>query len=214
LNRVKNLVCADYGVCGLGEVFKEQLSNIIRIINLNYPDEWLVEYARGQLFHKDPIIRCQFQHFGSHLWTEAFELYPKEPYKDFMGLASDFELKYGVASGVNGPCMDRGSIFSFAGRKKSFNSHHKNILDILTPHVHQTLVRLCEGAKKLDCVLTEREKEVLKWMREGKSNWDISMILNISERTVKFHVQNIERKLDAVNKVQAVAIAMEHRLIS
>jgi DNA-binding CsgD family transcriptional regulator len=37
--------------------------------------------------------------------------------------------------------------------------------------------------------------------------------LNISERTVKFHIQNIERKLDAVNKAHAVAIAMEQDLI-
>ena len=51
-------------------------------------------------------------------------------------------------------------------------------------------------------------------MKAGKTNWEISVILNISERTVKFHVQNIERKLNAVNKTHAVAIALDQNLLT
>ncbi|WP_447973005.1 LuxR family transcriptional regulator [Nitrospira sp. Kam-Ns4a] len=40
-------------------------------------------------------------------------------------------------------------------------------------------------------VLTKREREVLEWMKEGKTNWEIGRILGISERTVRFHVGNI-----------------------
>jgi DNA-binding NarL/FixJ family response regulator len=61
--------------------------------------------------------------------------------------------------------------------------------------------------------LSFREKEVLKWLKKGKSSWEISEILNISYRTVDFHVNNIIQKLDAVNRIQAVAIAVEHGLI-
>ena len=61
--------------------------------------------------------------------------------------------------------------------------------------------------------MTNREVEVLKWLKEGKSSFEVSMILNISERTVNFHCNNIMRKLDAVNRVQAVAVALEKRII-
>lgn len=61
--------------------------------------------------------------------------------------------------------------------------------------------------------LSEREKEVLRWISRGKSTWDISEVLGITERTVKFHVCNILEKLDCINRAHAVAIAMEQGLI-
>ncbi|OPY05610.1 MAG: Transcriptional activator protein LuxR [Syntrophorhabdus sp. PtaB.Bin184] len=64
-----------------------------------------------------------------------------------------------------------------------------------------------------DVELTQRETEVLKWAREGKSRWETSVILKVSEETVKFHMENALQKLKAVNRAQAVAIAMEHDLL-
>ncbi len=55
---------------------------------------------------------------------------------------------------------------------------------------------------------------MLKWMKEGKTSWDISEIFAISERTEKFHFSNIMQKLDAVNRTQAVAVAIEQELIN
>lgn len=53
--------------------------------------------------------------------------------------------------------------------------------------------------------LTTREREALTWVAEGKSDWEIAMILGLSETTVRFHVDNARRKLGAVNRAQAVA---------
>ncbi|UCD35159.1 MAG: helix-turn-helix transcriptional regulator [Nitrospiraceae bacterium] len=58
-------------------------------------------------------------------------------------------------------------------------------------------------------VLSQREREVLHWLTQGKSSWEIAVILNITERTVNFHVRNIMEKLNAVSRTQAVAIAVE-----
>lgn len=56
-------------------------------------------------------------------------------------------------------------------------------------------------------VFTVREQECLAWMAKGRSNGDIAKILNISERTIKFHVKNIMNKLGADNRTHAIAIA-------
>lgn len=56
--------------------------------------------------------------------------------------------------------------------------------------------------------LTEREREILRWAREGKSNLEIGVALGISSLTVKNHIQKILRKLGASNRAQAVALAM------
>lgn len=69
------------------------------------------------------------------------------------------------------------------------------------------------GNGKNSSSLSMREKEVLKWLKMGKSSWDISIILDISERTVNFHITNIMNKLDAITRTQAVAISIEKGLI-
>ena len=56
--------------------------------------------------------------------------------------------------------------------------------------------------------ITEREREILLWVRDGLSNQQISEKLGISALTVKNHVQKILRKLNASNRAQAVAKAM------
>jgi len=55
--------------------------------------------------------------------------------------------------------------------------------------------------------LSPREREVLMWLSRGKTSWAISVILQISERTVNYHVNNILRKLGVINRMQAVSVA-------
>ena len=62
--------------------------------------------------------------------------------------------------------------------------------------------------------LTKRQKEVLFWITEGKTAWDISQLLVVSERTVNFHLDNIFKKLGAVNRPHAVARAMSYGMLS
>jgi len=58
-------------------------------------------------------------------------------------------------------------------------------------------------------VLTPREKEVLLLLAEGKSNKDIAVELNLSESTVKIHIQHILKKLNLKGRVQAAVYAIE-----
>jgi DNA-binding NarL/FixJ family response regulator len=71
-----------------------------------------------------------------------------------------------------------------------------------------------EAIKRGSPVLTNREKEVLRWLKEGKSSWDISKILRISRYTVDFHIKNLFRKLSVVNRTQAVSEAFRQGIIS
>ena len=62
--------------------------------------------------------------------------------------------------------------------------------------------------------LTPRECEVLRWVANGKSAWEIGAILHITKRTVDEHVQTAVRKLGAVNRAHAVAIALSNGVIT
>lgn len=63
----------------------------------------------------------------------------------------------------------------------------------------ELLESLAQGA------LSERELEILHWVRSGKTNIEIGMILNISANTVKNHLKRIFQKLDVSCRAQAVA---------
>jgi DNA-binding NarL/FixJ family response regulator len=62
--------------------------------------------------------------------------------------------------------------------------------------------------------LTPREHNVLSYLARGRSNKQIASTLNISERTVKFHVSSIITKLDAANRTDAVARAAQAGIIT
>jgi len=68
------------------------------------------------------------------------------------------------------------------------------------------------GDRKLSKSLTQREKEVLKLISEGKSNSEVAEALRISVRTVETHRANIMSKLDLKNTAQLVRYAFEHGL--
>jgi LuxR family transcriptional regulator, quorum-sensing system regulator BjaR1 len=61
--------------------------------------------------------------------------------------------------------------------------------------------------------LTARECEVLRWVANGKSAWEVGEILHITKRTVDEHVQTAVRKLGAVNRTNAVALALRDGII-
>ena len=61
--------------------------------------------------------------------------------------------------------------------------------------------------------LTDREQEVLKLIAYGFTNKEISSRLVISESTVQNHVHHIYEKLGISNRVQAVAHALQQRIV-
>ena len=83
------------------------------------------------------------------------------------------------------------------------------------PHLRRKYSQLSgDGHKRNHAVfLTSREKEILLWVKEGKSTWDISSILGISRDTVKFHMKNIFRKLNTTSRSQAIVAAFGSGLI-
>ncbi|RZL02096.1 MAG: hypothetical protein EOP36_08715 [Rubrivivax sp.] len=141
-----------------------------------------------------------------------------------------------MVSGVSRPArpndIESFFVFGLPGCTPDEQSAHG--LAMLLPYLHVTLVRvhgherdLSPGRSNLalglsssvdrskpHSAITDREREILSWVREGKSNQAISEELGISALTVKNHIQKILRKLGAANRAQAVAKAMSMNLFS
>lgn len=63
-------------------------------------------------------------------------------------------------------------------------------------------------------ILTDREREVLRWTAAGKTAWDTGGILNIATDTVTKHIASAMRKLDVHSRAQAVAESIRRGEIS
>ena len=75
--------------------------------------------------------------------------------------------------------------------------------------------KLVEKESDLDKIhsLTKRELQILKLIAEGLFNKEIGDRLNISERTVKNHVFNLFKKIDASDRTQAAVFAIRNNVV-
>jgi NarL family two-component system response regulator LiaR len=82
----------------------------------------------------------------------------------------------------------------------------------LAPEAAEVLIKAATESPEEDG-LTRRELEILELMVTGSSNPDIAEKLFVSRSTIKFHVSNILMKLGAATRTEAVAIALQRKLV-
>ena len=71
-------------------------------------------------------------------------------------------------------------------------------------NIKDDIKRENESSKEIDVNLTRREKEILSYLLDGKTNKEVSLILSISLNTVNNHVANIYEKSGVKNRVELV----------
>ena len=84
----------------------------------------------------------------------------------------------------------------------------------LSPEIMHTLIQSKVRAAKPNYNLKDRELEILTLMAQGMTNPQIAHKLSVSVSTVKFTISAILTKLNAESRTQAVAVALQHGLVS
>jgi len=144
-----------------------------------------------------------------------------EPLALLRGSGIEMLLVHGVARPQRPAEIESFFVFASPGRWAAAPALAH--LELMLPHLHTIWQRVMAAEREIAPPapparvapreasprgVTERERQILLWVREGKSNQQIAEVLGISPLTVKNHVQKILRKLGASNRAQAVAEAI------
>jgi DNA-binding CsgD family transcriptional regulator len=182
-----------------------------------FPRGWAEHYMQRGYFRIDPLVRHAQTSTLPALWDEAS--FHTDASNEFWEDALGFGLRTGLSMAVRDQPGITG-IFSLAtdavleqddqalaallGRTQIFASllHHA-VMRIESPKL----------IPEVTATLTAREQECLKWAADGKTAWEIGQVLNITERTAVFHINNVIRKLGANNKTQAIVRAVALKLV-
>jgi transcriptional regulator EpsA len=122
----------------------------------------------------------------------------------------------------SGPMAGGSTLFALCGWPRQPQARHAWFLTLLLPHLHMALLRLSGQAGRgpaagaIDSMarpLSARETEILGWVREGKSNFEVGCILGISALTVKNHLQRIYRTLGVSNRTHALSRCLSLKLL-
>ncbi len=184
-----------------------------------YPREWREHYTANNYMVIDPTVQYCAQNITPMAWDDDMLTGGRAEIRRFMSEARDFGINSGVSFPIHTSQGDF-AMLSFASGKTGPQSRTciQRVLplgQLFTAYLHEAVRRVFDAdvvaLSKVD--LTQREKECLLWATEGKTAWETSQILSIAERTVTFHLQNVQGKLGVNNRQQAVARAVSLGII-
>ncbi len=101
----------------------------------------------------------------------------------------------------------------FAGDQLSCTTGLMTLVHFIATHIYDRLYQIRQLDRRGMEALTEREVDCLTWTAAGKTSSEIAEILTLSEHTVNHYLNRAARKLDTVNRTQAVAKALRSGII-
>lgn len=188
------------------------------------PAEWMKLYDEKAYVEVDPRMQLIARSTMPFLWEQ----------KDFRGQSArvdaflDDAAKYGTLSGLIYALYDIGHggiVMVFNSRLPTIDAARtqmiqRNLPDLLSfgHYFHEWFMKsVIESglpSRLKDVPLSQREREVLRHVTHGLTSGDIACKLEISERTVQFHLNAVRTKLGAANRQEAVAIGVLRGLVS
>lgn len=182
----------------------------------NYPEEWMTHYTINNYYDIDPVLPLCFKTNKPFKWDWMMQNTPQsEAAKKLMFEAEEAHLYDGLGVPIHGINSELAGVGMASSTKNTDLSRaDAGLIRALCFQFHIAFnEKETEGERLKHIVLTPREKEILLWAAEGKSDQVISDILSLSYATVRFHMNNIFKKLEVNERTLAVVKAIRHGLI-
>ena len=182
-----------------------------------FPAGWMDRYLDQDYARIDPVVRRVEREHSPFFWSEAVfhaEGEHSATVRKMFGEAAEHNLRAGVAL----PVITLGGAIvgvSLGGETVDIPPDAFGMISVISTFAIARAIDIRDRNRRHQRPsLTPREIECLKWAAEGKSEWEISAILHVSEHTADKHLANAHRKLGAANRAHAVALGIRWGFIS
>lgn len=202
-------------ICGIGYINRPTI-RMIESYNVNFPMAYMEEIKQSDGGVLSPIMAKWLKERKPQLFDAACASHdiPDE----WLTIFNRHNLNNIVAHGRQCNSKPIASYFSFFRIPEPLEQRHVMLLEFLVPQMHHVITGILFNQSQVlrkpisdrlshSVMLTQREKEVLRWMSEGKTNWEIAQILAVSKETVNTHVKKILSKFNVHNRAQAILCA-------
>jgi DNA-binding CsgD family transcriptional regulator len=189
------------------------------LVAMTYSADWQKHYAQNDYVDIDPVVRAGIGGILPIDWATLDRTHPTV--RRFFGEAQEFKVG---GQGLSIPVRGRHGEFALFSVTSQMPARewerlkHRYMRDfmLLAYNFHSFALSAenIEQDEEYRDKLSFREAESLRWTAMGKSAWDTGQIMGVSERTVKFHLENARSKLQAMNTTHAVSKAISLNLIT
>ena len=191
---------------------------------LDFPAEWAKRYqglSSKRRNSADPVIQHVTRSQIPTAWDRRGKVTFTAPTiagsaRGLLGSAGE----HGLHAGLTMPLLAQGVAWSYLVLTTRATSNANDLLaelpcsHLLAQGVIVAMLRIVGGPDDNRPTLTPGEREVLHWSAVGKTSWETSVILGISEHTVNFRLQSVCRKLGVRGRTAAVSRALVLGLIA
>jgi DNA-binding CsgD family transcriptional regulator len=192
-------------VCGYGRLYAAGVVPDYCVL-VDFPVEYLHKMRNPMGIIDTPIMR-RWQATREPQLLEADHPWDELP-EEWLRSFRQFGFKNLAAHGLfdTGRCI--GTYYSFHTIPGRLGGAHAESLKRLVPVMHEALCRvfgLLDAESRLGARLAglnEREREIVGWLRLGKTNAEIGNLVHLSENTIKHHVTRIFDKLGMDSRAQ------------
>lgn len=194
------------------------ISNLNELLEFgNFPD-WQKEiYKSEQSAIIDPCRHIALTQSNPVKWRKIFQAAKGKLEREYINKLREYGIKDGISFPIHGPNGPM-AILSYGAQNvieiKDGDIDFLNLVAILAMQRIKQYLAKKYVTKPRSATLTERETECLSWVLDGKTNWEIGVLMGVSARTVQFHIANCQNKLNATNRVQVAVKALVQGLVA
>ncbi len=199
-----------------------RVANDVPTVISSYPKSWTGRYLDSNYQDIDPVVRRARRAHDLFRWGGSAKT-PQgtREQKRLFDEAATFGIRSGLTVPIRGG-FGQVAAFSLATDEEAASTEKLvresgDILQLIGLYFHAHLNArrdLRVSAAATEAVLTQRELQCLTWCSRGKTVADIAVLVDITPRTVAFHLENARRKFQAASIAQCVAEALRRGLLT
>jgi DNA-binding CsgD family transcriptional regulator len=177
-----------------------------------YPPVWARAFHEHGLYELDPVFRYASRTLAPFFWDDTVlreELSAQQ--RECLAEASRLGIAHGYTVPIHAPLAMRAFRASCSVVPDSLTVAPSSYcaVQLMSCFVYETASREAHpGGAPCVRILTPRERQCLELAARGKSDWETSVILRLSERTVHCHIESAKRRLGVATRMQAVLHAL------